>query len=465
MNERCGKNVSELLKQGARPVYQTTFGKVDTLAGVLQNQMTYVASRQPEENHLLLKNGCVIDPRNAVHAVRDIRIVSGVIAETGEDLRPEPEEDVIDCEGLLVWPGLIDMHLHLGDLFEVSTGSIICAAQDGVTMGLSPGAGNTFMAPALLGAEVDRGVPMNLGVYLGGASVLATQLSQEELVQMFQGELDFETMSRKMTRNPITNTTAALTVGIKDHMGHFIMPDESIESLFDLTARANLVYMSHTQDPEHAERMAALSKGRPLHLAHATAAGCGSHGPAEESFRRVLALVGGNISAEFVTSMLRPGRGSREGMQISAAAQELAYEALRTGLVKVLVSDGQNQSAMKGFGDTRDNIPAILELAQLGVLPLDGAVATMTSGPAALLAERTANDWWTQKTGHLGVGALANITVVDAADKLATYTIVNGRIVSFENRLVRRGWGAGGWISRFGMLPRTGVGDLAMYSY
>ena len=120
---------------------------------------------------------------------------------------------------------------------------------------------------------------------------------------------------------------------------------------------------------------------------------------------------------------------------------------------------------MKGFGDTRDNIPAILELAQLGVLPLDGAVATMTSGPAALLAERTANDWWTQKTGHLGVGALANITVVDAADKLATYTIVNGRIVSFENRLVRRGWGAGGWISRFGMLPRTGVGDLAMYSY
>ena len=446
-------------------MYQTTFGKADTLAGVLQNQMTYASAGQREENHLLLKNGFVIDPVNAVHAVRDIRIVSGMIAGIGENLRPEWGEDVINCEGLLVWPGLIDMHLHLGDLFEVSTDPIVGAAQDGVTMALSPGAGNTFMAPALLGAEVDRGVPINLGVYLGGASVLATQLSQEELVRMFRGELDFETMSLKMTRNAITNTTAALTVGIKDHMGHFIMPDESIERLFDLTARANLVYMSHTQDPEHAERMAALSKGRPLHLAHATAAGCGSHGPAEESLQRVLALVGGSISAEFVTSMLRPGRGSREGMRISPKAQELAYEALRTGLVKVLVSDGQNQSTMKGFGDSRDNIPAILELAELGVLSLDDAVAAMTGNPAALLAERTANDWWTRKTGHLGVGALANITVVDAADKLATYTIVNGRIVSFENRLVRRGWGAGGWISRFGMLPRTGVGDLAMYSY
>ena len=28
-----------------------------------------------------------------------------------------------------------------------------------------------------------------------------------------------------------------------------------------------------------------------------------------------------------------------------------------------LISDGQNQATMKGFGDTRDNIPAILELA------------------------------------------------------------------------------------------------------
>ena len=50
--------------------------------------------------------------------------------------------------------------------------------------------------------------------------------------------------------------------------------------------------------------------------------------------------------------------------------------------------------------------------------------------------------------GHLGVGALANITVIDPDDKLATYTIVNGEIVSFENRIVRRSQGAGGWISK-----------------
>lgn len=32
-------------------------------------------------------------------------------------------------------------------------------------------------------------------------------------------------------------------------------------------------------------------------------------------------------------------------------------DALSSGKVKILISDGQNQATMKGFGDTRDNIP------------------------------------------------------------------------------------------------------------
>ena len=60
---------------------------------------------------------------------------------------------------------------------------------------------------------------------------------------------------------------------------------------------------------------------------------------------------------------------------------------------------------------------------------------------------------------------MANVTVIDRKDKLATYTIVNGQIVSFENRAYRRNGGAGGWVSKYGMLRRTGVGDLAMFSY
>ena len=180
----------------------------------------------------------------------------------------------------------------------------------------------------------------------------------------------------------------------------------------------------------------------------------------------VLDLVNGeNITAEFVTTMLRSGRGSREGLQLPKESQRLAYDALESGKVKILISDGQNEATMKGFGDTRDDIPAMLELAESGVLSLSDAIACMTKNPAELFARTTYNNWWNEKVGHLGVGALGNVTVIDKDDKLATYTFVNGEMVAFENRIVRRGIGAGGWVSRFGMIRKTGVGDLAMFNY
>lgn len=448
-------------------MYHNKLGFLDgTIATVKDGVMQDTIGAVQKSGRIILKGGRVIDPKNRRDEIMDIALLNGIVEEACQDIRPESGDRVIDCEGLLVCPGLIDMHLHLGDLFEVSTNPIFCAAEDGVTLGLSPGAGNTFMAPSLLGAEVDHGVPINLGVYLGAANVLGTCLSVEELIQMFQGRLPAEVMSEKMSRNAITLTTAALTVGIKDHMGHFIMPDENIDKIYEITSKAGLVYMSHTQDPEHAERIVGLSKGRPIHLAHVTAAGCGTHMGAEEGMRRVLDLIDGNtVTGEFVTTMLRKGKGSREGLQMPAGAQKLAFDALASGKVKILISDGQNQATMKGFGDTRDNIPAIIELAEEGVLTLPQAVGAMTCNPASLIGERTKNPWWTEKLGHLGKGALANVTVIDAADKLATYTIVNGEIVSFENRAVRRNQGSGGWVSRFGMVRKTGVGEMVMFSY
>jgi imidazolonepropionase-like amidohydrolase len=414
----------------------------------------------------ILKGGRVIDPRNGVDDVRDVAFVDDIITEVADQIEPETGDRVIDCAGLLVVPGLVDMHVHLCDLFEVSTAPIFEAVRDGVTLGLSPGAGNTLMAPALLGAEVDRGVPMNLGVYVGAGNALTTMLTQDDLVQLFKGQLDAEIGSTRMTRNMITLLTAPLTIGIKDHMGHFLMSDDDINTAFDVTSQAELVYMSHTQDPEHTERIVGLSDGRPIHLAHMTAAGCGTHGDAVEGVKRVVELLEPeHVTGEFVTTQLRPGLGSREGLMMTKESQQVAYQALADGVVDILISDGQNDATMKGFGDTRDNVPCLLELPELGVLSLSEAVACMTANPAALLAKRTGNSWWTEAVGHLGPGALASVTVIDEDDKLATMTIVNGEIAAFENRVVRRGNGAGAWVSKYGMVKRTGIGDLVTHAF
>ncbi|MDK2981089.1 MAG: dihydroorotase [Chloroflexota bacterium] len=416
------------------------------------------------QTRLILSGGRLIDPKNNIDRTLDIALQDGRVCQVADKITAAPSDRVLDCSGLVVMPGLLDMHLHLGDLFDVYESPLFKAAVDGVTLGLSPGAGNTFMAPSLLGAEVDRGLPLNVGVYLGAGSVLASQLDKGELIAMFRGELDDDILAQKMTRNAITNSTAHLTIGIKDHMGHFILPDAAIEQLFDVTTQVGLVFMSHTQDPEHAQRMARLSKGRPLHLAHATAAGCGTHTDGLAGMQAVLDLVDGKaITAEFVSSMLLPNRGRRDGLKIAPKAQELAYRALQEGLVKVIISDGQSGATMKGFGNTADNLPCLFTLEKLGILSLPQAIACMTCNTAELLSRRTGNAFFEEELGHLAVGARANLTVADPLSQSAVYTIVNGQPVAFEGNLIREGFSAGCLVSRAGFSARTGVGDLALY--
>ncbi|MEA5050926.1 MAG: amidohydrolase family protein [Oscillospiraceae bacterium] len=413
---------------------------------------------------LLLAGGRVVDPKNGVDGIFDVAVEGDAVVRVGAGLSAPDGARVIDCAGYVVLPGLIDLHLHLGDLFDIYTSPLFKAANDGVTTAFSPGAGNTFMAPALLGAEVDRGVPLNVGVFVGAAAATATCLGADELVALLRGELDDGTAGQKLSRNAITNASARRIIGIKDHMGHFILPDETIERLFDVTSRAGVVFMSHTQDPLHAQRMAALSKGRPLHLGHATAAGCGTHADGLAGMRDVLSLVDGeNITAEFVSSMLLPNRGRAEGLKMDPRARELALRALADRKVRLLVSDGQSGAVMKGFGDSADDLPAVFFLAREGVLPLADAAATMTSEPAAFLSRRTGNPFFAQKLGHLGAGALANITVADPLSGRAVCTVVNGRPVSFDGGAVRSGFGAGRFAAKQGFYANTGVGDLTLY--
>lgn len=60
----------------------------------------------------LIKGGRVIDPANGIDCVADVRIKDNKIVEVGPELQKDPGERVIDAEGLVVAPGLVDMHAH-----------------------------------------------------------------------------------------------------------------------------------------------------------------------------------------------------------------------------------------------------------------------------------------------------------------------------------------------------------------
>ncbi len=64
--------------------------------------------------NILIKNGHIIDPANAVDEKLDILVSDGKIAKLGKPGSiPANGAQVIDANGKLVVPGLIDMHVHL----------------------------------------------------------------------------------------------------------------------------------------------------------------------------------------------------------------------------------------------------------------------------------------------------------------------------------------------------------------
>ena len=68
-------------------------------------------SNAPHE--VLLRQGRVIDPSQGLDQVRDVRFLNGVVAEIGLNLTAGVDADVRNVTGMIVTPGLIDLHTHV----------------------------------------------------------------------------------------------------------------------------------------------------------------------------------------------------------------------------------------------------------------------------------------------------------------------------------------------------------------
>ncbi|MBN1972602.1 MAG: dihydroorotase [Sedimentisphaerales bacterium] len=81
------------------------------------------------DTELLIKNGRVIDPANDIDKICDVFIADGKIAQVGKV--EKNVQNVIDAQGKLVTPGLIDIHVHFrepGDEEEETIASGSAAA-------------------------------------------------------------------------------------------------------------------------------------------------------------------------------------------------------------------------------------------------------------------------------------------------------------------------------------------------
>jgi dihydroorotase len=62
---------------------------------------------------LLIKNGHVIDPATGLDGAYDLLLAEGRVAEIAPAGRLRASGKALDARGLVVAPGLIDLHVHL----------------------------------------------------------------------------------------------------------------------------------------------------------------------------------------------------------------------------------------------------------------------------------------------------------------------------------------------------------------
>src|SRR4051794_23091981 len=72
-----------------------------------------MSAAHAQKYDLLIRSGHVIDPKNKIDSKMDLAIKDGKIAKVAVAISPDQAVKVIDAEGLIVTPGLIDIHTHV----------------------------------------------------------------------------------------------------------------------------------------------------------------------------------------------------------------------------------------------------------------------------------------------------------------------------------------------------------------
>ncbi|HWL54568.1 MAG TPA: dihydroorotase [Chthoniobacteraceae bacterium] len=182
-------------------------------------------------NHFLLRNGRVIDPANRRDEIADIAIVDGRIADPAT-LEGKPGVETLDCTGLVVAPGLIDLHVHFREPGQsaketIATGASAAAAGGFTSVVCMPNTTPTIDNASVVGWVEDKArKEACVNVYVTGA--ITKGIAGEELA-------------------PIGAMFKAGIVALTDD-GHCIQNHELMRRALEYARMFELPVMDHCQD-------------------------------------------------------------------------------------------------------------------------------------------------------------------------------------------------------------------------
>jgi dihydroorotase len=175
----------------------------------------------------IIKNGRVIDPANKRDEVGDVAIVDGKIAKSAPN-----DAEIVDAKGLIVAPGLIDMHVHLrepgfGHKETIESGSRAAAAGGFTTVVCMPNTSPAADNPATIAWIKDRAA-QTASVNVLPTGAISKNIAGEELA-------------------PIGSLGRAGVVAITDD-GHCIQNNELMRRAVEYARMVGLPVLDHCQE-------------------------------------------------------------------------------------------------------------------------------------------------------------------------------------------------------------------------
>lgn len=361
-----------------------------------------MVTESPDRCDLLLTGARVLDPRHGIDMVADIAVRDGRIAAIGPALPRAHAASIRDLAGALAVPGLIDLHTHIYykatsygvEPDAVALRSLVTTMVDAGSSGAGnfEGLRDFVMAPARtrLLAFLNISFP---GIFAFDRAVMVGEAANRTL-------LSVERCRAIAEQNP------GIVVGVKVRLGGAVSGDVGLEALdlaIEAAAPLGLPVMTHIGRPApgYAEILARMRRGdvlthcfRPQPNAPVDAAGQVLPALREARARGVLFDIG-------------------HGM--GAFGFESTEAALADGFAPDIVSSDVHGLSVNG--PAFDLLHTMNKLLACGVA-LEDLVRMATQAPARALRR--------DDLGHLGAGAVADISVLRIAEVPLSFVDVTG---------------------------------------
>ncbi len=381
---------------------------------------------------LLLRGGRVIDPAQAIDAPLDVRLRDGRLAALEGPGAPAGEAKVVDVSGLLVVPGLIDLHTHLrepGHEYKetIATGTRAAAAGGFTAVCCMANTVPVNDSRAVTEFVLRQAAAQGL-VRVYPVAAVSKGLAGRELAEFGDlaeaGAVAFSDDGRPVMDSRLMRRAMEYAAGfgrkIIDHPEDATLSAGGAMNEGAVSTRLGLPGIPAAAEEAHVARDLALAEtlGLPIHLAHVSTRG---------SLRAIAAAKGRGVKVSAETAphylvlteeaVVGYGTSFKINPPLRSAADVAALRAaLADGTIDCLATDHAPHSSIEkevefelaasGTIGLETALPVALALVEAGVISLPRLVELLSTAPARVLG---------LPGGSLKVGEPADVTLIDPA--------------------------------------------------